>query len=146
MLQIVPTRQGSSFLVEAATYGYGWKISHWAFGKGGHYPEDPTKAVTLSGKVDLVDLPEKQIGPVEFIDNELTPQYDVDRDTPFLQISLTGLDLQLVSIGEISNIGIYLTHFYDPEDPELAPSRLLYGVGNFPLKLIDELEANLIFS
>ena len=147
MLQFTPTRVGKAFMTEASKVGYAWKYSHWSVGRGGHLPQDPTKAIEYSGTIDIVELPELLLGPVELTEDELLNMFDVTRDTPLLRVSLKNFDINLISIGEVSNFGLYVTKLWDPSDPDYGQGGLttiLAGVGNFPLGLKDEIEIDII--
>ena len=119
------TNKGRQLEAQQLLYGYGFKISHFVLGSGGH--GDPL--VPLSLDLNALTLPQQFFGPklidVATMISTTCPQ--------FTCIAQAG-----EAVGGISNLGLLATIISVPAgSPTTAPavhSQFLYAMTNFPLR------------
>jgi hypothetical protein len=100
--------------------GYGWKITKFAVGSGGHDPLDPTRALTPNTGVE--SLPDLVFGPEAIDDGTLYSVY-----CPQVLCVLEEAE----AVAALSNIGIYAAMQDGPEED----IEYLLAIGNYPLKV-----------
>jgi hypothetical protein len=119
-VEAIPTDVGRQRMGQDMIDGYGWKITRFAVGSGGHDQLDPTRALTPDTSVQT--LPDLVFGPEDIDDDQLYAVY-----CPQFLCVLEEAE----AIAALSNIGIYATMQAGPE----VGTEYLYAIGNFPLKV-----------
>lgn len=121
------TRRGRELEAQQLLYGYGFKISHFVLGAGGHDLGNPT--ITLPLNTDANALPSQFFGP-EPIDRVELIGPTCPKFTCVVQPG--------EAVGGISNLGLMAQITYVPVgSPTDAPDvgdQFLYALTNFPLR------------